>query len=147
MGSSSCPLTFWSRDKLKILKLHYLNTYDHKTWQDGDLRYAASTHKVTWPYNHVVLWDLVQTKNIISLIPQCLWLSNFTGWGYTTRSVLPSSQEALWSRDLARSREILYLLHHLLPQGPIPLNLARWGLLWVFVWDHVINSQCLLLPN
>ena len=56
-------LIFWSRDlvmlrdKLKPLYLHYHNIYGHKTWQDGDLPLVASTHKVKWPYNHLVLRD------------------------------------------------------------------------------------------
>ena len=54
---------FWSRDlvtlrdKLKPLYLHYHYIYGHKTWQDGDLPLVASTHKVKWPYNHLVLRD------------------------------------------------------------------------------------------
>ena len=46
-----------SRDKLKSLYLLYRNVYGHKIWQDDDLLWAASTHRVTWPYNHLVLRD------------------------------------------------------------------------------------------
>ena len=39
--------------------LHYYNVYDHKTWQDDNLPQLLFTHKVKWPYDHVVLWDHV----------------------------------------------------------------------------------------
>ena len=45
--------------RTKTLYLHYHNAYGHKTRQDGDSPSAASTHKVTWPYNEVVLGDRV----------------------------------------------------------------------------------------
>ena len=44
-----------SRDKLETFYFYYHNAYGHKTWQDDDLSWVTSTHKVTWPYNHVVL--------------------------------------------------------------------------------------------
>ena len=37
--------------------------YGHKTWQDGDFPWMASTHKITWLYNHVVLRDCATNKN------------------------------------------------------------------------------------
>ena len=45
----SCEITW----QTKTFYLHYHNAYDHKTWQNGDSPWAASTHKVTSPYNHV----------------------------------------------------------------------------------------------
>ena len=43
--------------KLKSLYLHYQSAYGHHTWQDGNLPWWALAYKVTWPFNHVVLWD------------------------------------------------------------------------------------------
>ena len=39
--------------------LPHHNGYDQQTWQDGDLSWGAPTHKVTWPFDHVVLGDCV----------------------------------------------------------------------------------------
>ena len=51
------PLIIWSclHDELKSLYLYYYNTYDHETWQGGDIPWRAPTHKVTWSLNHVAL--------------------------------------------------------------------------------------------
>ena len=49
------PCLVRSHDKLKTLYLHYYNAYGHKTWQDDVLPWVTSTHKVTWPFNHLVL--------------------------------------------------------------------------------------------
>ena len=46
-------------DKRKVLYLHHHNAYE-QTWQDIDLPWAASTHKVTWPYSHVVFQNRVK---------------------------------------------------------------------------------------
>ena len=47
------PFVTWScrsRDKLKPLFLHYYHVYGQNTWQDGNLTWAVSAHKVIWPY-------------------------------------------------------------------------------------------------
>ena len=44
-----------SHDKLKTLYLHYRNAYGHKAWQYDDLLWVTSTHKIIWPYNHIVV--------------------------------------------------------------------------------------------
>ena len=48
-----------SHDKLKTLYLHYHSAYGHQTLQDGNVPRWAPTHKVTWPFQQVVLWDHV----------------------------------------------------------------------------------------
>ena len=48
-----------SRDKIKRSNLHYNNAYIHQIWQGGKLSWWAVTHKVTWPYDHVVFQDQV----------------------------------------------------------------------------------------
>ena len=35
---------------LKIY-LHYNNVYGRQTWEDGELPWGASTHKVTWHFD------------------------------------------------------------------------------------------------
>ena len=47
-------------DKLKLY-LHYHSAYDHQTGQDGNLPWWAPAHKVTRPFNQVVLLDHVKT--------------------------------------------------------------------------------------
>ena len=42
------------RDKLKT-SLHYHSAYGYQTWQDSNLPWWASAHKVTWPFDHMVL--------------------------------------------------------------------------------------------
>ena len=34
---------------------YYHNDYGHHTWQGSDLPWGAPTHKISWPFNHVVL--------------------------------------------------------------------------------------------
>ena len=41
--------------QLKALYLHYLNAYDQQTWQGSDLSWGATTHKITCPFDHVIL--------------------------------------------------------------------------------------------
>ena len=44
-----------SREKLDLLYLYNHKAYGHQTWQGGDLLWEASFHKVTWPFDQVVL--------------------------------------------------------------------------------------------
>ena len=37
--------------------LHYHNGYGCQTWQSCDLPWGATTHKIIWPFDHVVLRD------------------------------------------------------------------------------------------
>ena len=51
---------------------HYISTTampmaDHQTWQDGDFPWRSSTHKVIWPFDHVVLQVLVKKLNSLHL--------------------------------------------------------------------------------
>ena len=56
----NCHLSFKARghvrprDKLKTLNLYYHNDYGQETSQDGDIPQGATTHRVIWPYNHVL---------------------------------------------------------------------------------------------
>ena len=70
-----------SRDKLKLLYLHYHNVYDYQTWHlVAHLdRWRALTFKVTSPFNHMSCEIKWQIKNI-SPLPHCLWPPNLTEW-------------------------------------------------------------------
>ena len=72
-------MTHWSRglprsrDKLRLLHLHYHSVYGHQTWQDGDLPDALLSKK---PDDLFSMWSfkiMCQTKTIISPLLQCLW--------------------------------------------------------------------------
>ena len=39
--------------------LHYHNVHGHQSWQCGNLPWSATTHKATWPFDHVVVQDHV----------------------------------------------------------------------------------------
>ena len=41
---------------MKTLNLIYLNTFCHQICQCGGLLRVTPTLKVTWPFNHLVLW-------------------------------------------------------------------------------------------
>ena len=53
--------SIWSLplQQLKTLYLHYHNAYGHQIWQGGDLPWGAPIHKITWPFDHVILQDRV----------------------------------------------------------------------------------------
>ena len=44
-----------------------------QTWQDSELPSGVPTHKITWLFGHVVLWD----DMAITPLPEWLWPSNF----------------------------------------------------------------------
>ena len=52
-----------SPHKLKTLYLYFQTAYDHQTWQYGNLPWWALAHKVTWPFDHLVLRDQVTNQN------------------------------------------------------------------------------------
>ena len=55
-----CLITWQTKNipnkKVSLLQYNYYNTYDHQTWQGGNILWRAPTHKVTWSLNHVPLW-------------------------------------------------------------------------------------------
>ena len=51
-----------SRNKLKLLYLHYHNIYGHQTSQDGDIPWQPPNHKVIQSFDHVVLQGHVANK-------------------------------------------------------------------------------------
>ena len=44
-----------SRDKLNSLYIYYQSGYDDQTWQDVNSPRWTATHKVTRPFDHVIL--------------------------------------------------------------------------------------------
>ena len=54
MRSPEKPITFY---------LHCHSGYGHKILQGGNLPSWAPTHKIIWPFDHVVLWDHTTKKS------------------------------------------------------------------------------------
>ena len=85
MVLESCGLAR-SCEKVKTLYLHYHNAYCHQIWQGGDLRleglHPMTSHGFWGMRSCMIIW---QINSIIFLRPQCLWLSNLTGWWLTMR--------------------------------------------------------------
>ena len=135
-----------------------LITYFHKTWKDTDLHWAsnlsradsslswtASTHKSTWPCDHVFLRDFATKQNryifntISNNIPQTKIIiysilypisntmaSAFARVGiYNVNLLSMKSKNCLiwWSWKVAWKTKFVISL---LLQGLWPLNLARW---------------------
>ena len=73
-----------SCDELKLLNLHYLNTYGHQTQQGNNVFWRACTSKVLWPFNHLVLQDHVTN-----------WKHFFTTTMYIATRLCQSSQSIL----------------------------------------------------
>ena len=67
-------LIMWSRKKSKNLNLylHFNNTYDNQTWQDGDLWWETPSTKsrerlIKWSYGHYLL-NVFKTSPVILLM-------------------------------------------------------------------------------
>lgn len=43
--------------KLKTLYLHDYSVCCQQIWQRGDLQWRSPAHKVTWSFQHIVLWS------------------------------------------------------------------------------------------
>ena len=103
-----------SRDKLKPLYLYYHSAYVHRTWWDGGLLWGARTHKVTWPFNHVLtrLYDKLKPLYLHhdSACGYPPWQDGDLPWGTSFIKL-----QALKSCGVARSRDKLktfYLHYH-----------------------------------
>ena len=69
----------WS-DSIWNFFLNYHDACGCQTWQGGDLPMGAPTHKITRPFDHVVLQYYVQIKFIITPLPEWLWQPILAGW-------------------------------------------------------------------
>ena len=82
-----CYSTLWSRglarsrDRLRPLYHRCRNVCGLKARQDGDLPWLLFTNKVSCPCNYFEVWDYM--TNVLSPLPQCLWLQNVAEWWIT----------------------------------------------------------------
>ena len=80
-------------------------------WAGWWLTLRDSTHKVTWPFDHVISRDHVTDKIHYNPPPQCLWPPKWAGWRPTWRGSYSEFHMTLWSRDLAKLCGKLKALH------------------------------------
>ena len=51
-----------TRNKLETLYLHYYSFYSHQTWQHGNLAWWAPADRVTWSFDHLILYDQMMNQ-------------------------------------------------------------------------------------
>ena len=62
-------MIFWpldlsrSREKLKLLYLHYHSAYEYQVWLDGAIPSGTPIHKVIWRFDFLVLQGNVTNEN------------------------------------------------------------------------------------
>ena len=89
--NSRDPLITWSC-RIKYQSKTFISPLPqgHQIWQGGELHWEAPIHKVTWPWNHVVLRvHVTQTKSLISRLPLCQWQPKLAGWWLSLRGSYP----------------------------------------------------------
>ena len=129
-------MTLWSHglakscEKLKPLYLHNHNAYGHKAWQDVDFPWASSSHKVTWPYTLVNLWDhVIEWNNYIFTTTMYVAVKHGVVGIYHQElpSVKPRGPLITWSCKLTWN---IRSVTSLLPQDLWPPNLQGGDLSW-----------------
>ena len=103
-------------------KRHYFQfhkAYGYQIWQGVDLGWGDPTHKVTWHFDIVVMW---QIKSVISPLSQGLWTPNLSLWWLRMkephlRSHVTHHHVVTW-----QIKNIISLLS----QGLWTPNLANW---------------------
>ena len=107
-----------SRDKLKLLHLHYHSAYGHQTWHGGKLPCEA-LHGSRVTLSCEITW---QIKNIKSALPQYFWLPNWQGGNLPWEAPIHNvtwSFDVMWQVKLGKSTPAL--------DKWIP-NMVRWQL-------------------
>ena len=124
-------MTLWSRglvksrDKLKLLHLHYYNTYGYQTYQIKELPWEASTHKVTRPTGYMVLGNHVTDLNhFISTVFMATKLVKLK----THLEGLPSHIQLVFLDRVTIWKIYTPLLQNLWPQNLVGYWLRRGGL-------------------
>ena len=72
-------------------KRHYFQFHgacQPQAWQGGNLGWQGPTHKVTWHFYILIVW---QIKNVISPLSQGLWTPKLAGWWLGMRESHPQS--------------------------------------------------------
>ena len=117
-----------SFDKRKSLYVYYQSTYGYQTWQNGDILWEASNHKVILRFDHVLFQSHVIEKS--------LYIHNQSGYPYKIGRMLTYLDEFLpikshhplitWSCKITwQTKTILSPL----PQCLWPWNIVGWWLI------------------
>ena len=122
----------WSRGlakscfKLKTY-LHYRNAHRHQTWEGSDLPWKTPTHRVTWPFHHVVLQDhaTYYKHNFITTIPVATKLGRVVTYSKKFPFIKLRDPSVTWSCNVTWRIEYV--------KSPLtldqwPPNMARWWL-------------------
>ena len=125
-----------------VTRLH--KTYGHHTLQTGELRWGATTSKVTWPCSHVATWShMTNKKRYISTSPKDMtaklgMVEIYNKGPPSIRSFdRPSRLLTLWALD----RVITWLTKNVIFLLPWELwlrDLTEW---WVLMWDFYPKSH------
>ena len=152
----SCPkshISFWSHDFVRTLDAlnNYISTTTVPTatklgrlgtYHEGPLPMLLQP-LVTWSYEIAL-----QTKTIISPLPQYLWLQNVTDWLLTMRGFYPC-YSTLWSLALTRLRYRLKPLyphyHNVYGHKTCKHGYLPWMFLPIKSNNHIIMWFCKIL--
>ena len=118
-----------------VTRLH--KTYGHHTLQTGELRWGATTSKVTWPCNHVATWSHTTNKSNMSPLPRRMWLLNLEWQRFIIKDHRPSGLLTLWALD----RVITWLTKNVIFLLPWELWLRVLTEWWVLMWDFYPKSH------
>ena len=93
-------LITWScKIKLKLLHLHYHSAHGHQTWQDANLPWVASIHKVIWSCCIARSCDKLKPSYLTTTVPMttklCRMVTHLHG-------LLPHDLMTLWFCGLAK---------------------------------------------
>ena len=115
--------------KMRIYHISTSNfhkTYDHRTWQTGELTRGTTTSKVTWPWDHVVTWSHV-TNNSTSPKAVTTKVGKVGIYNKGPPSIKSFDVLSTWSSD-----HITWLIKNvifLLPRELWLRNLTEWWVL------------------
>ena len=105
--TKSCDLLIkWSRDKCKILYLHFRNTYGHQTWQSDNLPWGDPNFKIRWPFDYGVTWHMKKTYICTSTIPMATKFGRVVAYVWKTLTIKFCDLLITWLLDKCKT---LYL--------------------------------------
>ena len=90
-------LMVWSRDKCKTLYLDFCNAYGYLTWKNYNLRWGDPNLKVTWPFDHVVNWQMKKSYICTSAASMSTKLGRVVTYGQKTPSTKSGDFLITWS--------------------------------------------------
>ena len=126
----------------KNLYLLIHNNYGHQPWQSSNLQREDPTFKVTWPFDHVVMWQIQKIYICSSTIPMATKLGKVVTCGGGTHL---QSHVTFWLRGHVINSKNLYLHfcntcgHRTWQGGNLPSKdppyVVRWPVDQVVTWQ------------